>query len=451
MFKISLRTKILTLLPVIAVSVPMYFLISGYIKSLPKIRYNNYAGNQPAAQYPDTRFAVISDLHIYDPSLGSTGTAFEKELYSDTKLLLESEALLDFAIHELLQSDIQFVLVPGDLTKDGERVNHEIVSAKLQKLVDAGIKVFVVPGNHDVNNPDASRFMGDEKQPVDSISADQFAQFYQNMGYRDAISRDSHSLSYVAQPVDGLWLVAIDSCRYSENVPGKSAIVGGGIRQESADWLAGVLEQAAEKNIAVIAMMHHGMMEHWNGQAKLHPDYIVSDYRHVGKFLASYHVRLGFTGHYHAQDIARAEFDGNVLYDIETGSLVTAPCPIRYCSIEQGVLTVRTDTIVEKLHPGTDFSEKSRLFVKETVKREAIATLKKHRVLDQDADHIANVVGDAFVAHYHGDEDASLRPSFDTSQLSLWGKIVYRTQKYVLDGLWHNSPPADNHVVIDLR
>jgi DNA repair exonuclease SbcCD nuclease subunit len=39
----------------------------------------------------------------------------------------------------------------GDHTKDGELINHESVKDLLQQLADAGIKVFVVPGNHDIN------------------------------------------------------------------------------------------------------------------------------------------------------------------------------------------------------------------------------------------------------------------------------------------------------------
>ena len=83
-----------------------------------------------------------------------------------------------------------------------------------------------------------------------------------------------------------------------------------------------------------MVMSHHGIIEHWVGQNKLHSDYLLSDYKYIGKMLASYDVRLSFTGHYHAQDITLSDFNKDgFLYDIETGSLVTAPCPIRYLSL----------------------------------------------------------------------------------------------------------------------
>ena len=100
--------------------------------------------------YPDVSFAVISDIHAYNSSLGSSGAAFQRTMDSEQKLLLDSEDLLDFAIKEIVSAgDIRFVLIPGDLTKDGELVNHTIVGEKLKAFTDAGIAVYVIPGNHE--------------------------------------------------------------------------------------------------------------------------------------------------------------------------------------------------------------------------------------------------------------------------------------------------------------
>ncbi|MCL2812194.1 MAG: metallophosphoesterase [Clostridia bacterium] len=436
---------VLCLVLAAAVIIPGYMFVSGYLKSLPAITYNLYVGEAEAASYPDVRFAVISDLHFYDVSLGTTGAAFEAELLGDRKLLVESEELLNFAIGQLLRSDVQFVLISGDLTKDGETLNHEGLAKKLQLLVDNGIKVYVAPGNHDVNSFDAVRFEGGQRIPVDAVSVEDFARIYANMGYGQAIKRDPGSLSYVAEPTPGLWVLSIDACRYPENEPGEPQLVAGRVSQELESWLADVLSEAAEQGKAVLALMHHGVVEHWDGQARLHPDYLVEDFKHFGEFLASYNVRLVFTGHYHAQNIAQANFGSKTLYDVETGSLVTYPCPIRYCEIKDGTFTVVTDTIADKLRPGTDFAETAQAFVKQTVMLEAKNTLLKYRVSEQDADIIADAVGDAFAAHYSGDADPALRTHVETGRLSLWGRIVYSTQRYVLDGLWAASPLPDNN------
>ena len=428
-----------------------YSAVSSWLDSRPKLDYDHSAYTGKAAEYPDAKFAVISDLHMYNESLGTAGEAFEEALYSDRKLLLDSEALLDYAIEEILGSDAEFVLIPGDLTKDGELINHEIMAGKLSRLIDAGLKVYVGPGNHDVNNPDAVSYSGDSAAPVANISDNEFTGIYKDFGYADALFRDAASLSYAAEPVSGLWLLAIDACRYKENQPGHGEIVGGKLSQETAGWIAMVLSEAQQQNKAVIAMMHHGFMEHWTGQAKLHPDYIVEDFRHIGPFLASYDVRLAFSGHYHAQDITLADYGDKYIYDVETGSLITAPCPIRYCQIAGNTFSTESEFIVDKIYPGTDFADNAMSFVKATVMNEAFNTLKKYKVSDKDAEYIADAIGDAFTAHYSGDEVLSEKPPFDKSRLGLWGRVVLAIQSYVFDGIWNDLPPGDNTASFSLN
>ena len=409
------------------------------------IRYDYNNGNTAVHPYPNMSFAVISDLHIYDPSLGVSGAAFEKTMNSDRKLLLDSIDLLDYAAGIIIDSGVRILLIPGDLTKDGELINHRLVAEKLKRFTDAGIAVYVVPGNHDINNPDAVSYAGDATTPVPSVNAEDFSRIYEDFGYGAALFRDDDSLSYVTEPVDGLWLLALDACRYRENKSGSHEIVAGKISQKTADWIAGVLRSAVDRNKSVMVMMHHGIVEHWNGQSKLHPDYLIAGYDAFGKFLASWNVRVAFTGHYHALDIAKAQFGDTFLYDIETGSLITAPCPIRHVEIKNNAIQIRTEAIVDKIHPGTDFAANADAFVKKTVMLEAEGVLRKYKVPARDAAYIANNVGDAFTAHYSGDENPALRPPFDRSKLGLWGRFVYGMQKYVMDGLWADIPPEDKN------
>lgn len=439
----------LTLLAVAALAA-VYVVGSRYINSLPKLRFQNYHGGVAAAAYPDARFAVISDTHQYDLALGTEGAAFEEAMDSDRKLLLESEELLDLAIGEIMRDNPQFVLVSGDLTKDGERANHERVAAKLRQIVDQGVPVYVVPGNHDINNPGAVRYVGEATEPVETVSADEFAEIYGAMGYGGALLRDDDSLSYVAEAVPGLWILGIDASRYRENQLGGKEIVSGKISQRTETWIEEVLQKAIDQQKAVIVLTHHGIVEHWEGQAKLHPDYLVQDYPYIGRMLASYHVRLAFSGHYHAQDIARADFAEGTLYDVETGSLITPPCPLRFCEISGGELTVQSETLVEKLRPGTDFTENAEDFTRRTVILEAYRTLRNYKVSETDSQYIAEAVGDAFLSHYRGDEDPARQVPVDSGKLGLWGKVVYWMQKYVVEGLWEDLPPGDNQVTIPL-
>ena len=76
--------------------------------------------------------------------------------------------------------------------------------------------------------------------------------------------------------------------------------------------------------------------------------------------------------------------------------------------------------------------------------------MKSYFVSDEDADLIAYLMAYAFIAHYQGDEDPSLRPVFDPRQLSPWGHFVFNTHSYVLDGLWTDLYPADNNTSFPL-
>jgi len=119
---------------------------------------------------------------------------------------------------------------------------------------------------------------------------------------------------------------------------------------------------------------------------------------------------------------------------------------VRYVNLNANGLNIRTETIVGKLHPGTDFAPNATAFVKKTVMLEAANVLRKFKVSEKNIAIITDAVGDAFNAHYSGDEDISLKKTVDNSKLSLWGRFVLGRQQYVIDGLWEDLKPADNNV-----
>lgn len=63
------------------------------------------------------------------------------------------------SLHATQQADI--ITVAGDITKDGELVCHQKMAAYFNKLKLSGAEVVVVPGKHDLNNPNAVKFDGD--------------------------------------------------------------------------------------------------------------------------------------------------------------------------------------------------------------------------------------------------------------------------------------------------
>jgi DNA repair exonuclease SbcCD nuclease subunit len=313
-----------------------------------------------APAYPATSFVVFSDPHIYDPSLGTEGEAFESYLANDRKLLRESTEIMEVAVGAIKNEKSSFVLVPGDMTKDGEKSSHELVVSYLEQIEASGKQVYVVPGNHDINNGASVKYIGDTVERVPNITPAEFADMYADFGYKEALYRDAASLSYVAEPQAGLWLLALDDCRYAENVENEAPITDGKFNAATLQWIEEMLDKAAIEKKAVMVMVHHGVVEHYVGQEKNYGDYVIDDFPAVSKLLAMYNARLVFTGHYHAQDITLAHWidPDKFIFDVETGSLVTYPVPYRVISIDDSQKAVIRTNHIESIpsHPN-DFQQ----------------------------------------------------------------------------------------------
>ena len=104
------------------------------------------------------QIGIISDLHYFSKAqAGDYCEAFLGEgvmlgkLFEQTEGILES-ALAALAVHAK-QNGMKYVLIPGDLTRDGELEGHKRVAARLERFEEeTGLQVAVTNGNHDVNN-----------------------------------------------------------------------------------------------------------------------------------------------------------------------------------------------------------------------------------------------------------------------------------------------------------
>ncbi|MDO9333105.1 MAG: metallophosphoesterase [Dehalococcoidales bacterium] len=404
---------------------------------------------------PVTSFIVFSDPHIFSSELGIGGAALDEYLSEDRKLLRESTKILESLIEIIKKETADFVIIPGDLTKDGERVCHELCASFLSQIEASGKQVYVVPGNHDILNPKANSFSGDTTAPVPSITPDEFSEIYRAFGFKEALYRDAASLSYVVEPQAGLWLLALDACRYKEN-PGKDeAITDGAFSMETLAWVEQMLIEATQQRKAVMVMMHHGVAEHYKGQEKYFGEYIVDDYMEISQLFAAYNVRLVFTGHYHAQDITMTRFPGenNFLLDIETGSLVTYPCPYRIVKVTQGQkLIIRSGRVTAIEGYPTGFQDYAWNYSESGIVSIAARAIEDYGVKSDAAEKLAKQVGAAFLAHYTGDEILPAGQAAISSEgTGFMGWIVVFARKGLVKELWRDLSPPDNNVTIDLK
>jgi len=413
--------------------------------------YNFNTTDESGMPYPDVSFAVLSDIHTFDPSIHSPKSEFLQKRLHGSKLFSDSIPLLDFAIDNILASGVSFVIVPGDLTKDGELTNHQITAEKFKRLTDAGIAVFVTPGNHDINNAKAVRFTENGSKQIPGVSADKFAQVYKNFGFSSVISRDANSLSYAAEPVEGLWLLSLDSCRHSESKNRSSPYASGRFKGKTINWINKVLSDAHKNKKAVIVMMHHGVVEHFRGQGKSAPSYIIADFNNVGRLFASWNVRVVFSGHSHTQDIARADFGGKYIYDIQSGSTVTPPfCPMRFVELKDNVMHIRTVFLAENIYPDTDFAQEIYNLHRAAIKAPLISKMRSQSIKRAEYELISNAIADAVIAHNNGDENPANRVRINVSALSAKARSFYKKYSEKLDIYWTDIPPGDNNISLNL-
>lgn len=404
--------------------------------------------------YPNMRFAVLADLHYFAPELFVDGSAFQDYLDHDRKMLREGPEILDAALEAIKPLGLDFVIVCGDLTKDGEALSHQQVVEKLQTLLSAGTPVYVIPGNHDVENGESNRYNGDDVERVPTVSPEEFAAIYLQYGYADALYKDPHSLSFIVEPVRGLWLFALDSCRYRENQENQHHVVDGTFYPDSLFWIEQKLIEAIQNDKAVMGFFHHGILEHYNGNEKHYGDYLLDDFQYVSEMLAAYGMRFVFTGHFHAQDItlerwSNSGIDNHFLFDIETGSLVTYPVPWRLIEINDQQMDI-TSHRIESIdsHP-KDFQNFARDFVKQGTILLANETLTGYGVPVEDQMLLSPQIAEAYIAHIQGDEVAA-DPLLDLTGLSPIGQAVVAVQGSLIEGWYNDRLPADNEIVIDI-
>ena len=399
------------------------------------------------------KFMVISDIHYFDPSLFTlpANAYFQGYLTADRKLIIESSAILKNVLNTVMTEKPDFLLVTGDLTKDGEKIDHEAVAALFKTLTDNGIKVLVIPGNHDVNNPAAMSYSGTSQTSVENVTSAGFATIYSNCGYYNAVERDPNSLSYVSEPVKGVWIMGIDACHYA---PSETA---GSLSVTTLAWVKTIITKAKAQNKILLSMMHHGIVEHFAGQSTMFPEYLISDWKNISTILADSGLNVVFTGHFHAQDIAKGTGTKGYIYDVETGSTVTSPCPYRTVILNTVNKTLKIasgkiDGVTYSTIPtGTTFQTYAKNYLSTGMRTISYYMLSSAPynvpAAAINAYKLDSIFSNAFIAHYAGDETPGATDNANIQTVN----AVNATLGGAIRSVWTDPAPKDNNITIDLK
>ena len=166
---------------------------------------------------------VISDLHY---------TEYKEVDPMIVPGIAVAEEFTDAIVAEVIDRHPDVLIMTGDNTNSGYSRDVAGLTAKLQKVRDAGVQIVLTTGNHD----------------MDLMGAEEFEEAY--FGLLDPVDRDPASLSYTAIIKDVVFLAMDDN---AVNPGGQ-----GEFSSETMRWLAEMLSKYSSRRI--IFLSHHNVM-----------------------------------------------------------------------------------------------------------------------------------------------------------------------------------------------
>ena len=328
--------------------------------------------------------SILSDIHILARSLMANNNEFNMAIKYDRKFLVEGEGLLKKSLELASLNDSKYIIIPGDLTKDGEKKSHLEVREILKSWTyeNPQRNIFLIPGNHDINNNQAFDYKNLKKtdyiepreffEIYDFLYKNKVLEFYKNsnifkshldfvnkkfnrdfkysyycQGYGSYLARIDNNL----ENKNSLTLLFIDtsiySCDYEQNhKDGKTNVVGA-LDKNVMKWAIEKIDEAKDRKDMIFVISHHAFIPNFRDQRLVlgpfiiknwNEKYIDDDPRINDKLpievLADMGVKFLFTGHLHENGTAKYKSVlGNEIFNIQTGSTVTYPLPIRHINV----------------------------------------------------------------------------------------------------------------------
>lgn len=388
-------------------------------------------------QHSLQRIAFIADVHLQDveghPELVRS---MQSQIHS-TRLFNENYYAFMAALDDVVRRHISLVVLPGDLTDDGQEVNQEAMRQILDNYSRRyGLSFFVTTGNHDPQRPFGMEYTGSdfltpdggtttlasapspgkEREGIRVDSAlhcagyrktmECYARFgyfprpeylywespfstysYTEYSYPQALAESkienrSYTLcdslvatdaSYLVEPAEGVWLLAIDG---SVHLPtgkagsGQEAYQGAGAGYNNVlkhkpfllPWVGKVAAEAQRRHKQLVAFCHYPLAEFncgaspliasaW-GKEKFDLQRVPAD--SITEAFLEAGIRLHVAGHMHVNNTSvRTGKDGSRLYNIQVPSIATCLPAYKILTL-MGTSAVQVETIVLDSVPGFD-------------------------------------------------------------------------------------------------
>ncbi len=249
----------------------------------------------PLCALGETRVMIVSDLHYLARELYEGSELFLRALRAgDGKFTQYGDELLDALEKTVLREMPDALIVSGDLTFNGEKASHQALAERFARIRQAGVPVWVIPGNHDINTGVARGYTDTGWYGAEGVTEADFASIYQDFMLPGT---EGAHFSYAVPLSASLWAAMTDVAYYQGQAQTFGLFSAG-----HREWLQSVLEQARQAGAEVITVTHHSLIAHTEF---LRDSYQMMGYETMLALARQYGVRLNLSGHLHIQHIAR--------------------------------------------------------------------------------------------------------------------------------------------------
>ncbi|MBQ2829213.1 MAG: metallophosphoesterase [Clostridia bacterium] len=295
------------------------------------------------ASQNDLTVATLSDIHYYANALkGNRTEDYQATVSGSTTTFDLTAACLDTALvtmkKELKNVKNPILIIPGDLTYQGEYQSNVELAGKLEKWEkETGIDILVINGNHDINNAKSYTYENDVKEKHPTTTPEEFREIYKNLGYDLAYNTytppkgaKQGGLSYSVR-YEGYRFILLDTNVYSADCT-KDGTDEHETRQVLCDdlleWALKECADAKKCGEEIIGVSHASLVDHIGSyQSKLLKAFIVENAEDRATQLAEAGMHFTYCGHQHLNDIATYVTDsGETIYECETPPSGTYPC-----------------------------------------------------------------------------------------------------------------------------
>jgi hypothetical protein len=416
--------------------------------------------------FSDNDFKGIINFKTGKPTILRT---MDSQLHS-TRIFNENYFAFLKALDDIAAKGIKIVAMPGDFSDDGQAYNIRGLKKILDQYHKKyGIDFYITTGNHDPVGPfrqDAGKddFLGQDGNPLGVYSKENIGKiknkvitkdiaasgyleildelkdfgFYpkkenlfwstpfnfqsiKDYSYEKALQSAYYSqrmyevskgfsvpdLSYVVEPVKGVWMIAIDGNTYipknlNEAPNNLSNYKGASIgysnvlthKKHLMEWVKKITQEAKVNGKTVIAFTHYPMIDFNDGatneiknllgEKKWQLERVPQE--DVAKVFAEAGLKIHFAGHMHINDTGIQKFSNKMLVNVQVPSLAAYLPAYKILTIKSpDQLEVQT----EVLHDVPNFDELFPLYEKEyeTLKKDTNKILWNRDILKSKSYH----------------------------------------------------------------